>query len=79
MVFWLSEKIVGALKYFCLYRFALCMSNDPVQTTLVIHRCSEVNWSNTASENGSVSYVFESGKIPESKKMLCRLVKALVV
>lgn len=41
-VFLLIGKQFGALKYFGLYRFALCMGTDSVWMFLAIHLCLQV-------------------------------------
>lgn len=41
--FRLPDKSLDTLKYFGLYRFALRMGTDPVETAVVFHRCGEVD------------------------------------
>lgn len=54
-----------ALKYFGMYRFTLRMGDDPLWTALVIQRCSEVEWTKMALDDGFVSYDFESAILLE--------------
>lgn len=75
----LSEKIVDELKYFGLYWFAQHMGTNPVRTALVIHRCTEVVWTKTALDDGSVSYEVEAGKKFDLEEEVIPLVGALVM
>lgn len=63
ILFALSENIMDALKYLGLYRFALRMATDPVQTALAIYRRSGVDWTRVVLHDFFVSYDVEAGKI----------------
>lgn len=68
LLFWLPVKILDALRYFGLYKFACRMGTDPVLTALAFHRCGEVDWSKTAVRDGFVAYDFPTGEVLASAK-----------
>lgn len=49
--FFLSYKILDALKFFGLYKFSLGVNNDLMLTALAIKRCSEVDWKKIATND----------------------------
>lgn len=61
----LSDKILDACKYLFLYRFALQMGADPAWTVLAAHKCSEIDFTKTALQDGFLSYDIKNGKIPD--------------
>lgn len=52
VLFRLSDKSLDARKYFSIYWSALYVSTDTLRTALTVHRCSEIDWMNTALQYG---------------------------
>lgn len=63
LLFQLSVKVLDALKYFVLFKFAQSIGADPVSTTIVFHRCAAVDWEKTAAGDGFVSYDFRTCEV----------------
>lgn len=58
----LRSKILAALKYFGLYKFAHRIDTDPILTAMASHGCSKVDWKKTAVRDGFVLYDFRTGE-----------------
>lgn len=61
-MFQLSNESLHALKYFGLYLFAFRMGTGPAWAAFAIHRCSEIDWTETTLQYRSVWHNFENDK-----------------
>lgn len=70
-----SNKILDALRYIGLFKFAPCMGTDPFLTTLVIHRCTDTDWTKKTLLEGFVSYGSNSGEVFDLKEEIAPATK----
>lgn len=63
LLFRFLVKILGALKYFGLYRFSQRMGTDPVMTAMVFHWSSKVDCERTAVCDRFVLYELCTGEV----------------
>lgn len=62
-IFCLTDRILDALRYFRLYKFAMRTGTDPVMTFLAFYLCGKFDWYTTAVRGWFVSYNPESGEV----------------
>lgn len=63
ILFRLPVKILDAIRYFGLYKFARRIGTAPVLAVILFHRCFEVKWEKTVLRDGYVSYDFRTGDV----------------
>lgn len=63
LLYRLPGKILDALNYYGIYKFALRRGTDPLSTASEFLRCGEIYWEKTTVRDGFMSYDFRRDKI----------------